>query len=115
MAERMMQDDAQDVVRSVIAAAGNGDMAAARLVLDRVLPVRRGRSVRLNLPAIASATDVTAALAMIVTAVGSGEITIEEAAGLATVIEAARRSVELVEIDARLCALEQRAQAHANS
>jgi hypothetical protein len=84
-------------------------MAAARLVLDRVLPVRRGRSVRLNLPAIESATDATAALGVIVTAVGNGEISIDEAVGLASVIEAARRSLELVEVDRRLRELEQRA------
>ena len=50
MAERLMEDDAQNVVRAVIAAAKNGDMVAARLVLDRVLPARRGRPVQFTMP-----------------------------------------------------------------
>jgi hypothetical protein len=53
-----MADHAQAVVKAVVAAAKDGDMTAARLVLDRIAPPCRGRPVRLNLPPIVSAADL---------------------------------------------------------
>jgi hypothetical protein len=50
MAEKLMQNDAKDIVRAVLEAAKGGDMTAARLVLERISPVRKGRPVQLNLP-----------------------------------------------------------------
>jgi hypothetical protein len=35
LAEQLMQGDAEDVVRAVIAAAKGGDMTAAKIILDR--------------------------------------------------------------------------------
>jgi hypothetical protein len=43
-----MADDAESVVRKVIEAAKGGDMGAGRLILDRIVPVRRGHSCCLN-------------------------------------------------------------------
>jgi hypothetical protein len=48
----MADHAAQAVVKAVVAAAKDGDMTAARLVLDRIAPPCRGRPVRLNLPPI---------------------------------------------------------------
>jgi hypothetical protein len=42
LAEKLMQDDARDIVRVVLEAAKGGDMTAARLILERIAPVRRG-------------------------------------------------------------------------
>jgi hypothetical protein len=36
-----MQDDVENVVAAVVKAALNGDMAAAKIILDRVGPARR--------------------------------------------------------------------------
>jgi hypothetical protein len=38
-----MQDDAKDIVRAVLEAAKGGDMTAARLIMERIFPVRKGR------------------------------------------------------------------------
>ena len=43
LAEKLMQDDARDIVRVVLEAAKGGDMTAARLILERIFPVRKGR------------------------------------------------------------------------
>lgn len=45
LAEKRMQDDAKDIVKVVLEAAKGGDMTAARLILERIAPVRRGRPV----------------------------------------------------------------------
>jgi hypothetical protein len=45
-----MTDDAEAVVKAVMAAAKGGDMTAARLVLDRIAPPCREVPVTLELP-----------------------------------------------------------------
>ena len=107
--DKMLADDGADVVRAVLAAAKSGDMLAARLVLDRIVPVRKGRSIQLDLPTIESATDVLAALSLTVAAMAEGEITPDEAAVVAGVLETKRKAIETVELEARLARLEQQA------
>jgi hypothetical protein len=58
LAEQIMQDDAEDVVRAVLSAAKGGDMVAARLVLERILPARRGRPVVFALPTVQTPADL---------------------------------------------------------
>ena len=104
--ERIMAADAADVVRATVEAAKAGDMQAARLILDRVLPPRKGRPVRLDLPAIATAADVLHAQAAVVAAMAGGELTPDEAGLVAGVLEARRKAIETVELEARVAALE---------
>jgi Family of unknown function (DUF5681) len=108
MAEKLMADDSEAVVRSVIDAAKSGDMVAARLVLERLCPVRKGRPVILDLPKIEGVNDVAAALGAVAKAMTSGEITPDEAATVAGVLEVKRRALETVELERRLTALEAR-------
>jgi len=105
--DKMLADDGADVVRAVLAAARGGDMQAARLVLDRIVPVRKGRSIQLDLPTIESAADVLTALSLTVAAMAEGEITPDEAAVVAGVLETKRKAIETVELEARLTHLEQ--------
>jgi hypothetical protein len=53
-----MQDDAKEIIKVVVDAAKGGDMAAARLILERIAPVRKGRPVYLDLPPVQSAADM---------------------------------------------------------
>ena len=46
LAEKLMQDDARDIVRAVLVAARSGDMTAARLILESVI-VRGSQEERL--------------------------------------------------------------------
>jgi len=75
-------------------------------LLRRVLAPRRGRVVRLSLPAIESAADIAAMLDTITTAVRRGAITPAEAASLAEVADVYIRAIETSEFDRRLRALE---------
>jgi hypothetical protein len=108
LAEKLMADDAEGVVRKVIEAAMAGDMAAARLILDRIAPPRRGRPVAIALPSVTSAGGVTAALAAVIAAMGDGTLSPDEAAAAAAVIEVQRRTIDTVELEARLRAIEER-------
>ena len=55
-------------------------MTAARLIQDRISPVRRGRPVYLELPSVKTAADVSAALAALTMAMAAGDVTPDEAA-----------------------------------
>ena len=105
--EKLMEDDAEGVARRVIEAAKDGDMTAARLVLERIYPVRKGRPVHLDLPEIETVADLPVALSALLSAMGHGEITPEEAAVVANVVEAKRRTLETVELEQRIAALEE--------
>ena len=108
LAEKMMEDEAADVVRAVLEAAKDGDMGAARLVMERVSPVRKGRPVAFDLPAVTTAADVLTALGAVLQAVAEGALTPDEAACVAGLLEAKRKAIETVAIEQRLAALENR-------
>ena len=108
MAEKLMNDDAESIVAAVIAAAKEGDMVACRLVLDRIAPVRKGRAVALDLPPIASAADVSAAMGSVIEAVSSGALTPDEGQGVAALLETQRKAIETVDIENRSASLERK-------
>jgi hypothetical protein len=111
LAEKLMQDDAEGVVKRVIEAAKGGDMTAARIVLDRIAPARRDSPVTIALPKIESAADAAKAMAAILAAVASGAVTPSEADQVAKIVAAFVSTLEASEFEARLRALEKREQA----
>jgi hypothetical protein len=94
----------------LLTAAKRGDMTAARLVLERISPVRRGRPVHLDLPAVRTASDVAEAMSVLTRAIASGELTPDEAATVAAVFELRRKALETEEFEQRLRALEEKGQ-----
>ena len=99
-------DAAQDLLQTVIDKAKGGDMMAARILLDRVWPARKGRAVTFTMPKVESAADVAKALSGVLDAVAGGLLSIEEGQGLASILEAQRKTLELTEIEERLTVLE---------
>ncbi len=93
-------------MRGVVNAAKSGDMRAAEILLRRLWPERRGRPVLLDLPAISDSGDIVAALSAITGAVAGGELTPDEGAAVASIIETQRRAVETLELERRLAVLE---------
>jgi len=108
LAEAMMEDESESVVRAVITAAKTGDMTAARLVLERIAPPRKGRPVAFDLPPVETAADVLTALGAVVRAVAEGVITPDEAGPVGALLELKRKAIETVEIERRLIAIEEK-------
>jgi hypothetical protein len=106
LAEKLLQDDADGVVRAVLTAAKAGDMTACRLILDRTMPPRRGRPVAFPLPPVQTAADLPAALAAIVAAVAAGLLTPDEGQGIAAVLDCWRKGVETTGLADRMDAIE---------
>lgn len=100
--------EAEAVLRKTIEAAKEGDLRACELILSRVWPARKGRPVSLALPDATDAAGVSLALAKVIEAVAGGEITTDEAQGIAAVLETRRRSLELIDLEKRIATLEAR-------
>jgi Family of unknown function (DUF5681) len=65
LAEKLMKDDAEDIVRAVVNAAKAGDPTAMRLCIERLAPVRKGRPITFDLPPVETAANVANALGAI--------------------------------------------------
>lgn len=65
------------------------------------------RPIRVDLPEIQNAKDSVQALASVLKAVGSGQITPSEGQAVANLVESFRRTLETHEIERRLAALEE--------
>ncbi len=101
-------DGAAEVMKAVVDAAKGGDMRAADILLRRLWPERKGRPVRLDLPALTTAGGVADALAAVTSAVAAGEVSPEEGQAVAGILETQRRAIETAELEARIAALEAR-------
>jgi hypothetical protein len=104
--ESLMGRYGEQVAARVIRKACDGDMVAARLVLDRIAPPRRGRPVRLKIGDIANAASVMSAQASLVSAVAAGQLTAEEAEPVSAMLAAYLKTVETVDLDRRVSELE---------
>ena len=106
MAERRLRGGLEAVVAAIIEAASSGDMAAARLVVDRLLPAPQDRRISFALRPIACADDAIKASADILAAVARGRITPGEAEAVAKLLHNFIAAGELREFERRLEALE---------
>lgn len=106
MLDQLAEGEAPALLQTVLGNAKGGDMAAARIVLDRIWPVRKSRPVSLSLPEINTAADVVAALGAVADAVGAGDLSPDEGAAVASILETKRKAIETVELETRVAALE---------
>ena len=104
--EALLEGDADKLTRKAIDLALAGDTTALRLCLERLAPARRDRTIEFDLPPVVTAADHPPALAAILAGAARGEITPQEGQALAMVLEQHRRSIEVVEIESRIAALE---------
>ena len=104
--EVLLDGEAEGITRKAIEAAKAGDMIAIRLVLDRVCPPRKTRSIEIDLPPIADAAGVSQAQEEVLKAVCTGELDLDQAQALSGLLEARRQFLETAELEARLTELE---------
>ena len=107
--ERILEGDAESILRKVIGLAQDGDATAMRLCLDRMMPARKDRTITFALPPIETAADLTRATSALLQGVADGEITPSEAAELSKLVDAHVKAIEAVDFAGRLAALEQSA------
>jgi len=104
--EKILDDDAEAILRKVIELAQGGDVTAMRLCLDRLMPLRKDRVVQFDLPPITSAADLTAATAALLQAVADGALTPAEAADLTKMVQTHIDAIRTADFAARLTEIE---------
>src|SRR5471030_2858463 len=83
----------RELMNVVLDKARAGDLKAIEMLWARVWPLRRGRPVAFEAPAIGCANDVQATKAAVTEAVLAGEITGHEARPILSVIDAQRDQI----------------------
>lgn len=104
--EALLDGQAEALTQKAVELALDGDMAALRLCLERIIPPRKSRPIEIELPPVETAGDITAAHSAVITAMAKGELTPDDAKAVAGVLDAKRRSVEAVELEKRIDILE---------
>ena len=108
--EQLLDGEAEDLCRQAINLAKKGNIQALRLCLERVIPIRKERSIELDLPPAQNTQDLAANLQRIVVAVGEGRITPGEAQALSEVVSSQAHLFETADMERRLQALEGRSE-----
>ena len=103
-----MEEGAEAIARRMVELAKDGDISAARLVLERLVPPARERPVSMAMPDTSTAEGISAAQQTILQAAASGELLPGEAATLAGIVETRRKALETEELERRVAALEER-------
>jgi Family of unknown function (DUF5681) len=111
-AQALFDGECEVLVRTVIEAAKGGDMAAAKLCLERILPPVRERPCTFKLPKLETCQDATNALALILDGMARGELLPHEGEALSNIVSSFVRTAELVDLASRLATLERAAEAH---
>ena len=111
IAEQLIDAEAEELVRVCLDKAKAGDSTCMKLVMDRLVSVRKDRPIQIDLPEIKTTADIVSATGLIADAVAHGGLTPLEAQLLAGVVEAHRKSLEVLGHEERLLKLEQQAEA----
>jgi hypothetical protein len=106
--QALLDSEGEAITRKAIELAKKGDATAMRLVIERLIPPTRERRVNLTLPKVTTAGDVTGAIGAVLEAVARRELAPGEGQQLAALLEAQRKSIETVQLEERVAALEQR-------
>jgi hypothetical protein len=105
-AQALLDGEAEALTRKAVDLALEGNMAALKLCLERLLPPRKERPLSISLPDVDGAADLPRLTAALIRAVGTGELTAGEAAGLSTLAANHGKTLELMELEKRVAALE---------
>ena len=108
--QALLEGESEALTRKCIELALGGDTTALRLCMERLAPAVKSRAVNLTLPTVETPADILKAQTATIAAMARGEITPDEAATIAGVLEAKRKALETVHLEERVRKLEQEAE-----
>jgi hypothetical protein len=108
LAITLFEGDAEEIVAAVINKAKDGDMVAARIVIERLLPPAKERPIQIALPDTSTTEGIGAAQDTILAAVSRGDLLPGEGDALMSMIDARRKAIETHNFEQRIAALEQK-------
>jgi hypothetical protein len=109
-AERLLDGEADALTRKAVDLALAGDTVALRLCLERIVPPRRDRPIRLPVGEVRTLADLSSVQAEVMTALAHGELTPDEAAKVADVVEKLGAAWERRDLELRVRCLEKQAE-----
>lgn len=93
------------IIRKLVALASKGDVAAAKLILDRALPPLRPVAATVNIPG-AEGASLSQQASAVLEAITSGKLEPDIGASILSALANVSRTLEVSEISRRLDALE---------
>ena len=103
----LMEGQLGQITQTLIDAALGGDLAAIRLVLERLVPPCKEKVLpQIHLPTVTDAASLPKLTAAVLEAVSRGDLTPGEANALASLVGSHGKAIELAELEDRLAALE---------
>jgi hypothetical protein len=106
VAQRLLQEFSEPIVRKSIIDALQKDGPSRRLCMERILPAQRNGCIRLQLPRTMTAQDVDKASEQVVQAVATGRMTPADGESMLNILELRRKAIETGELQARFDKLE---------
>ena len=103
----MLDHMAPEILARAYEAGMKESTADRKLILDRGAPVPRGGGTTLDLGGLGTPADCQAAIQRIADAMGAGDIAPADTAPLLALVETARRTIETVDLAARVRELEE--------
>ena len=100
-------DQSEAILNTMIKAAMEGNLTAARYLLDRVAPASHSQSIMIDLPPIETVEAGAKAIDATLKAVGQGDITLDEAKEMIELIKDRIKLIETVGFEQRLLKVEQ--------
>jgi hypothetical protein len=108
----LLEPHAQGLVEKAVERALEGDAAALRLCLDRLIPPLRAKDQVAPLPGLVHDSSLAAAGRAVLAGAAEGRLTPSEASSLIQALAGQARIVEIDELDRRVAALEEAANDH---
>lgn len=102
-----LEDDLPSLLDVVKKQALEGDIQAAKLILERVLPALKTTAPVIELPELSEATTLSEKAEAIITATGNGQLAPDLAAQLISAVATLAKVIEIDQLQERLEALEQ--------
>ena len=104
--DELLGDDGEVILNKLVEEAKAGRPWAVRLAIERLLPERAPRRVKLPVGRVDTAGSLTIVVAQVIDLAAAGEITIDEAKAFLSLLEQQRKTIETEDLSKKLELLE---------
>lgn len=108
IAQAFLDGEAVVLAQKAVELALQGDVAALRVCLERLVPPRKDAPVSITLPQVRTTVDLPGASQAILQAVADDQLTPSEAQAIAGIVADHRKNLEIGDLEARVAMLENR-------